>query len=248
MDIKKSIIFNLRWHRRIGLSVFVVMIFLAITGFSLNHSPGLNLSKINLTSDWLLSWYGVAPQKTEGFPLADNWVYGTGTGELYFDNQPLGYCPPPLAAVAATEQMNLALCNGALLLLTKQGQLLETFSQVQGLPASSNRLVTLDQQVVIVSGTGAWEFDLDSLAIKALTDLSALEQASSIEPSPLPSAFGNKASLEGISLETLIIDLHSGRFFGSAGVLFVDLVGLLICILSITGLRAWVNHQRLRKQ
>ena len=39
MDIKKSIILNLRWHRRIGLSVFVVMIFLAITGFALNHSP-----------------------------------------------------------------------------------------------------------------------------------------------------------------------------------------------------------------
>ena len=248
MDIKKSIIFNLRWHRRIGLSVFVVMIFLAITGFALNHSPGLNLSKINLNSDWLLSWYGVAPQKAEGYRVEDNWVYGTGTEELYFNDQPLGYCPPPLAAVAATEQLTLALCNGSLLLLTKQGQLLETFNQVQGLPASSNHIATLGPQVMIVGDDGAWAFDVDSLALKALNDLSVLERASAIAPSPLPSVFGDEDNREGISLETLIVDLHSGRFFGSAGVLFVDLVGLLICILSITGLSAWVNHQRLRKQ
>jgi len=31
-------------------------------------------------------------------------------------------------------------------------------------------------------------------------------------------------------------------------VLFVDIVGLLICLLAFTGLWAWVNHQRLRKQ
>ena len=51
-----------------------------------------------------------------------------------------------------------------------------------------------------------------------------------------------------ISIETLILDLHSGRFFGSAGVLFIDIVGLLLCILSITGLWAWVNNQRYRKE
>jgi uncharacterized iron-regulated membrane protein len=52
---------------------------------------------------------------------------------------------------------------------------------------------------------------------------------------------GNGAS---ISLETPILDLHSGRFFGNAGVLFVDIVGLLMCILAITGLWAWVRLRR----
>lgn len=56
---------------------------------------------------------------------------------------------------------------------------------------------------------------------------------------------GNGAS---ISLETLILDLHSGRFFCNAGVLFVDIVGLLMCILAITGLWAWINYQQLRKR
>jgi hypothetical protein len=48
-------------------------------------------------------------------------------------------------------------------------------------------------------------------------------------------------------MSTLILDLHSGRFFGDAGVLVIDVVGLLLCILAITGLRARVNRQRYHK-
>jgi uncharacterized iron-regulated membrane protein len=41
----------------------------------------------------------------------------------------------------------------------------------------------------------------------------------------------------------VILDLHSGRFFGQFGVLFIDLIGLLVCILSITGLMAWMKRR-----
>ena len=248
MDIKKSIILNLRWHRRIGLSVFVVMIFLAITGFALNHSPALSLSKINLTSDWLLSWYGVAPQRAEAYAVADNWVYGTGSEQLYFNHQPLGYCPPPLAAVATTDQLIVALCKGSMALLTPQGLLLETFNQVQGLPANSTGLASIDQRIIVLGEAMAWEFDPELLNLSAVDDLSIINQASILQPATLPPTFNSGDTSQGISLETLIVDLHSGRFFGDAGVLFVDIVGLLICFLAFTGLWAWVNHQRLRKQ
>jgi hypothetical protein len=248
VDIKKSIILNLRWHRRIGLSVFVVMIFLAITGFALNHSPGLSLSKINLTNSWLLSWYGVAPQKSEGYAAADNWVYGSGSEQLYFNDQALGYCPPPLASVAITEQLIIALCSGSLSILTPEGLLVETFNQVQGLPANSTGLVTIGETVMLLGGEMAWEFDPELLNLSAIDDLSILNQATILQPDNLPNAYNNNDNSGGISLETVIVDLHSGRFFGDAGVLFVDIVGLLICLLAFTGLWAWVNHQRLRKQ
>ena len=55
------------WHRRLGLSTFVVLIFLAISGFALNHSPGLKLNQINLSSNWLLDWYGFEVPLAEGF-------------------------------------------------------------------------------------------------------------------------------------------------------------------------------------
>lgn len=53
---------------------------------------------------------------------------------------------------------------------------------------------------------------------------------------------------QGISPEIIILDLHSGRTFGDAGVLFVDIVGLVLCIPPLTALWAWMSHQKLRKQ
>jgi len=41
----------------------------------------------------------------------------------------------------------------------------------------------------------------------------------------------------GISLQQLLLDLHSGRFAGSYGPLFVDLLAVLLAALSLSG--AW---------
>ena len=62
-------------------------------------------------------------------------------------------------------------------------------------------------------------------------------------PKRLQKDLAEQLSGPSISLETVILDLHSGRFFGQFGVLFVDLIGLLVCILSITGLMAWLKHR-----
>ncbi len=248
MDVKKSIIFNLRWHRRIGLSLFFMVIFLSVTGFALNHSPGLKLSKVDLTNDWLLSWYGLEQEPITGYKLNENWLYQAGDKHLYYNHTIAGSCLPPLRSVATTAQMILALCSDSLLLLSQDGQLIESFSQLQGLPANVEQVLVDGENIFLTSPANAVIFDANSL------NISAVKQASgaSIAPQPLPdnqfkgvSEAGSGAS---ISLETLVLDLHSGRFFGNAGVLFVDIVGLLMCILAITGLWAWVNHQRLRKQ
>ena len=47
-----------------------------------------------------------------------------------------------------------------------------------------------------------------------------------------------EALAPGISLEQLLLDLHSGRFAGRYGPLVVDLLALLLAILSLTG--AWL--------
>jgi hypothetical protein len=132
--------------------------------------------------------------------------------------------------------------------LTPEGLLVETFNQVQGLPANSTGLATIGETVMLLGGEMAWEFDPELLNLSAIDDLSILNQATILQPDNLPNAYNNNDNSGGISLETVIVDLHSGRFFGDAGVLFVDIVGLLICLLAFTGLWAWVNHQRLRKQ
>ena len=250
MKYKKSIGLNIRWHRRIGLSLFFMIIFLALSGFALNHSLGLKLSNTKLSSDWLLSWYGLEQAASDGFELdSGEWLYQAGDNQLLLNEQKVAQCQPPLLSVVEIEQQLLALCNDALVILTAKGELIESFTQLQGLPADLTGLIAQNNQLYLRGESGVQTFDADSLAL-APSNISLLPANSA--PAALPESIKDHLKDQeissSISMETLILDLHSGRFFGSAGVLFIDIVGLLLCILAITGLLAWVNNQRYRKE
>ena len=256
MDTKKSIILNLRWHRRIGLSLFFMVIFLAVTGFALNHSPGLKLNKSIITSDWLLSWYGLEQQPQVGFQLGDRWLYTAGDNNLFIDDKKIVPCNGPLLSAAQTPTFILALCTDNLLLLSADGELIEGFTASQGLPTQTQQVVALDSTIYLIGESGVNKLDVDSMALSPAsmgnTALKTVTQTAIVTSTALPTAVLASAptddTKQGISLETVILDLHRGRFFGDAGVLFVDIVGLLLCILALTGLWAWMSHQKLRKQ
>ena len=238
---------NILWHRRLGLSVFVVLIFLAITGFALNHSPGLKLNQISLSSNWLLSWYGLEVPEAVGFESEGHWIYHNGGSELFFDSRSAANCSPPLAAVARHANMVFALCADALIMLSSRGEFIEQFSAIDGLPANIETLAVLDNKLYLATDSATLEFNPDSLAIVsadiASQALREVQQATAALPVSLQAQLKDQSAGPSISLETVILDLHSGRFFGQFGVLFIDLVGLLVCILSITGLIAWVNRR-----
>ena len=250
MKFKKTIGLNIRWHRRLGLSLFFMIIFLALSGFALNHSLGLKLSNTKLSSAWLLSWYGLEQAASDGFQLSSgNWLYQAGDNQLLLNKESIAQCQPPLLSVVESEQQLLALCNDALVILTPQGELIESFTQLQGLPAGLTGLIAQDNQLYLRGESGVQTFDPDSLALMP-SNISLLPANSA--PAPLPDSIKEYLKEQqissSISMETLILDLHSGRFFGNAGVLFIDIIGLLLCVLAITGLWAWVNNQRYRKE
>jgi uncharacterized iron-regulated membrane protein len=48
---------------------------------------------------------------------------------------------------------------------------------------------------------------------------------------------------EGLSLSRIILDLHSGRFFGVIGVILYDLAAICLVILGITGTMLWFRRR-----
>lgn len=250
--LRKTIILNLRWHRRIGLSVVVMVIFLAITGLLLNHSPSLGLSKQSLKHQWLMDWYGfendnLKPVERHGFNINEKWLSHSGHTELFLNSEPVANCQPPLLGAAHFQSLLLALCQDALVILTPEGELVEKLDQLSGLPTEATALQVADQKILINTGNQTVSLNIDTLVLLPVDHY----QKGWSMPSPLPAQLvaqlDTRAERPGISLETLILDLHSGRFFGSAGVLFVDLIGLLVCLLALTGLWAWYTHSKLRK-
>ena len=55
----------------------------------------------------------------------------------------------------------------------------------------------------------------------------------------------NKSLSKTITYERIVVDLHSGRLFGSFGVTLVDLVTIGIILLSITGAYSWIRHKKI---
>ena len=54
----------------------------------------------------------------------------------------------------------------------------------------------------------------------------------------------NKSLSKTITYERVIVDIHTGRFFGQAGVTLIDLVTIGLILLSITGTYSWVRHKK----
>ncbi len=242
----KNISFNLRWHRRVGLSVMLILIFLAITGVLLNHSPAAGLNKRILSSAWLLDWYGFETSSLSGFLVDKKWLSHPGGRKLFLDTKPVANCNPPLLGGVITPEFLLALCTDELVALTPSGELVEKINLSNGLPKDTTNLGYLHNQIFIKSNSRILSLDLETLEV--LPSKTEIKQWQTSRPLP-PEIIGelNQASqLPGISLETLILDLHSGRFFGNIGVLFFDFIGLLTCLLAITGLWSWLGRRKMK--
>ncbi len=222
----------------------VVLIFLSITGIFLNHSPAAGLSKRTLNSEWLLGWYGFETVALSGFKVGKQWINHPGDRELYIDGQPVAACAPPLLNAARTDSFLIALCKDELVILSFYGELVEKINTLSGLPEHTTNLKYLNNTLFIQSHNKIMSLDPDTLEIKP----SQLTIESWPLPSSLPSTIVEElkqgSQLPGISLETVILDLHSGRFFGDAGVLFVDFMGLLTVFLAMTGFYTWFARRR----
>ena len=53
---------------------------------------------------------------------------------------------------------------------------------------------------------------------------------------------------EGLTLERVVLDIHSGRFFGKFGVYVVDFFSVLFLMLSITGLWIFLKQSKREKR
>lgn len=235
-----------RWHRRLGLLAAVFALVLAGTGIVLNHSSELGLDQTFVDWPWLSRAYGDGSDDQRAFKLDAGWLFRASNGRVYLDAREVAPCAGRLVGAVQRGELLYAGCADELLLLTGAGELVESVNASTGLPAPLAGIALVGGVLALQSGENWWLADLDLMDFGSPAPGGA--ELRQLTPDRLPRSIRARipAPEQWLSWERLLLDLHSGRVLGRLGVLWVDLVGVLLVCIATSGIVMWWLHHRRR--
>jgi hypothetical protein len=234
------LLFLRRWHARIGSAAVVFFLLLAVTGVVLNHAAALGLDARYVHATWLARWYGIAAEPPRrAFRTAKHDLVAAN-GRWMLDGRVSGETfPQPIGLVELSDVIVVA-SSASLYLYGKDGALIERLESnalpaipIQAIGAGARRVVLRTASGTFESGDAlSWQTGTrGAIAWSAPADLSIAERETYAE------RLG-----PGISVQRILLDLHSGRFAGRYGPLAVDLLAVFLGVLSLSG--AWLFLKR----
>ena len=237
------------WHRWVGLVAALFVIVLAVTGLALNHTEELELDARHVRTAWLLDWYGISlPDDVPAWRAGEHWI-SQWDRRLYLDTRDLGeHSDGRLRGAVAWNGLLIVALDRALLLLTERGELVEKLAGGD-LPARLQGAALAGDRPVLFTEAGPYAGDVDLVTWQPLPDTSV----SPTEPAALPTELAERIAAQwrgaGLTLERVVLDLHSGRILGQAGVYLMDAAAALLLFLSLSGSGIWIvravrNRQR----
>jgi PepSY-associated TM region len=228
------------WHRYFGLTVALFVVILSVTGLALNHTEALQLDARHVQSDALLDWYGIhAPDTVISYRAGSHAVSQLGK-HIYRDLQLVRTAEGTLAGAVEYAGLIVAGLDSGLLLFTSAGELIEQLGPAAGVPAGIQAVGTDgDGKLVIRTAQGNYLTDENFIEWTAATESKVAWAAESPPDEELARALRSAWRGTGLSLERVLLDLHSGRILGEAGVWLVDAAALLFLLLAGSGVWLW---------
>lgn len=237
-----------RWHRRIGVLASVFLIWMAVSGWLLNHTGALNLARHTVHSNWVLQRYGIKTILPEhAFVAASHWLVATAESTFLdgrsIDTSTDGGLAQPLGMIASNSMLFVANAK-QLKIYSFDGSAIDSIdtsllpiTNISRIGSGCSGVVIADDNKMFASIDGVtWQACIDTVSWAVSAPLTAAQQAT-IEP----------LLQSGISFERMLLDLHSGRFLGTWGPYFVDVLGACLVLLGLSGV--WMfAHQRRHRQ
>lgn len=215
-----------------------------MTGVLLNHAEGLSLNERRVTSSWVLNRYGMGlTGEPLSFPAKGQTVTGWG-GNLFLNGESLELSGEIVGAVEASDGIGV-FCSDRIHLVSLEGDLIESLEEGT-LPEGRVTSVSTEGRIMKMSSGELFRFYEDYIDFEAITG-SAADPSWSVS---VPTSEGVRRKIEqsyhggGLPWSRLLLDLHSGRFFGPTGRWIVDICVVLLVFLSITGLRLGLRNRR----
>jgi hypothetical protein len=230
-----------------GVSAAIVVLLVAVTGALLNHTEDFQFDSLHMQSEWVLDWYGIkAPEQIDSFAAGDRHISLMGE-HLYVNRREIEGEYYQLAGAVVVDDMFILAVSDSILLLTQRGEIIEHLGREDGVPAGIKQVgFDADGAVVMRTSHELYQPDRDFLRWSRRDhDLQTIRWAT---PTPLETNL--KAELqehfrkEILPLERVLLDLHSGRFFGRYGPWIFDIAAVLLVLLSLSGTWIWLKRRR----
>ncbi len=231
------------WHRWAGLSVALFVVVLCITGILLNHSGALGLAQRFIASEWLLDLYDIAPAESPvSYAVGEHHITRVGP-RIYFDNKELPERSAGLLGAVLLQDQIVAALSDRLLILTPEGQTIEVLREAEGVPLDMNRIgIATDGRLAIGAGRGLLFPDLDSLGWEQGEAVNVNWAESAPPPAKLTATLLRDFRRDALTLERVLLDIHSGRIVNRFGVWFMDMIALALISLVLSGLWIWYRR------
>ena len=235
------------WHRRIGLVIAALVAVLAITGLLLNHGDRLGLDRIRVVTGWVVDWYGLTPvDDPVHFRAGEHWVSWID-GAVYANGRRVGDARGTARGAVALDSLVAMATSEALVIFTGDGELVERLG-TSFLPGAIARVGTAGSQDRIVIRTQEVQFasDSDLLTWSPFEDEVIWSQTGTPTEAVLNVQLAAYRG-QGLPLSRVLLDLHSGRLFGSAGAAVMDAAAIFLLVLVATGIVNWAGFRRPRR-
>lgn len=235
-----------RLHRWIGITAALFVLWLAISGLALNHSPDLKLGQRHVTSPSVLQRYGVSVTSADtGYQVGLDWV-AEADGVLMINTHPVAEITSAPVGAAQVGMFWFVAGKHWLILADPEGQVIEQVSR-SALPHAIEG-ITYDAEFLRIQGEGRQSrsnLDLDgwqpdSMPFDAVTAKPL--------PDELRQRLENQARARHVTWERLLLDLHTGRYFGPLGVIIIDIAAILMTLLALSGLLLWLRYMNRQRQ
>jgi len=234
-----------RLHRSFGAGAAIFVLFMVLSGLVINHSNDLGLDRQAVSQSFLLDWYGLGkPENIHSFAVGDDWLSFAGS-QLYLNDKSVATLSGGVGAVSNGELL-IAAGSDELLLLDLEGNLIERIPWAPSAAPIESVGLHSNAAIAVKTDNKVWLADADLLKWRPVEEARPTPRWSLPESAPdeLKQAITSSYRGEGLSLERLLLDLHSGRIFGSIGVLVYDLLALALGFLSVSGLVLWFRSRR----
>ena len=233
-------------HRLLGVLLVAPLILVSVTGLLLNHTVDLGLSGRHMKAGWIQARYGMTLEgETKAYGLDGKAYAALWDGKLFHRSTIIPDSPPLVGAVPLRDGTAVVTAS-AVHYFGLDGELIETL----GPPTLPEPPITRagrsrDLTLVLETGSGTFASDADLLEFTAApapegTTWSAPAIPSGEQISAWKAAFSG----DGVPLDRVILDIHSGRFFGPIGKWIYDLLVIGILVLSATGIVLFLRIRR----